>query len=128
VAGHASLVVDECGVLVAGDMLSDVLVPMLDFSAADPIEDYLDGLKLLESAADDIAVFVPGHGSVGGADELRARIELDRAYARALPSGGVAKDPRIGTAAKPGCEWVSDIHAGQVQHFSRLANPDGEAR
>src|SRR4051794_40108950 len=28
--GHASLVIDNRGVLVAGDMLSDVLIPMLD--------------------------------------------------------------------------------------------------
>jgi glyoxylase-like metal-dependent hydrolase (beta-lactamase superfamily II) len=118
-AGHASLVISG-GVLVPGDMLSDVLVPMLDFSAADPIEDYLNGLKLLESVADDIAVFVPGHGSVGGADELHARIELDRAYVRALPSGGVLDDPRLGRSAQSGWDWVSDVHAGQVRHFSRL--------
>src|SRR5262249_15649014 len=40
--GHAALVIEEHGVLVAGDMLSDVLIPMLDFSAsADPISDHL---------------------------------------------------------------------------------------
>ncbi|MFD0661149.1 MBL fold metallo-hydrolase [Thermocatellispora tengchongensis] len=38
--GHAALLIEERGVLVAGDMLSDVLIPMLDLSAADPIEDY----------------------------------------------------------------------------------------
>src|SRR6478752_98095 len=38
--GHAALLLEECGVLVAGDMLSDVLIPMLDLSdTADPIED-----------------------------------------------------------------------------------------
>ena len=29
--GHAALLIEERGVLVAGDMLSDVLIPMLDF-------------------------------------------------------------------------------------------------
>src|ERR1700733_2027259 len=84
-AGHAALLIEERGVLVAGDMLSDVLIPMLDLDDnADPIEDYLAALRLLEGAADDIDVLVPGHGSVGGAGQARARIDLDREYAHAL--------------------------------------------
>ena len=96
-------------------MLSDGLIPMLDLSAVDPIEDYLAALRLLEGVADEVDVFVPGHGSIGGADQLRARIELDRAYVRALCDGGVPDDPRIGPSARPGWEWVSDVHAGQLQ-------------
>lgn len=67
--GHAALLIEERGVLVAGDMLSDVLVPMLDdvTSTIDPIEDYLVGLRLLEDVADDVDVLIPGHGSVCGA-------------------------------------------------------------
>ena len=72
--GHAALLIEEPRVLVAGDMLSDVLIPMLDDSA-DPIEDYLAGLQALEGMADGVDVVVPGHGSVGGADQLRVRIE-----------------------------------------------------
>ena len=72
--GHAALLIEERGVLVAGDMLSDVLIPMLDLQAANPIEDYLAALRLLEGVADDVDVVVPGHGSVGGAEQLRARI------------------------------------------------------
>ena len=115
--GHAALLIEERRVLVAGDMLSDVLIPMLDFSAVDPSEDYLAALQLLEGVADDVDVFVPGHGSIGGADELRARIELDRAYVQALRDGGVPDDPRIGPSAKEGWEWVSDVHAGQLQQL-----------
>ncbi|KGN31295.1 lactamase [Knoellia sinensis KCTC 19936] len=116
--GHGALLIEELGVLVAGDMLSDVLVPMLDVSTADPIQDYLDALGLLESVASDVAVVVPGHGSVGGADELRARLELDRAYVEALRTGGGSDDPRIGPEAKEGWEWVSDVHEGQLQSLS----------
>src|SRR5438034_11759338 len=66
--GHAALLIEERGVLVAGDMLSDVLIPMLDVNdTADPIEGYLDALRLLEGAADAVDVLVPGHGSIGGA-------------------------------------------------------------
>ena len=117
--GHAALLIEESKVLVAGDMLSDVLIPMVDFSAADPIEDYLAALRLLEGVTDDVDVFVPGHGSIGGADQLRARIELDRTYVQARRDGGVPDDPRIGPSAKPGWEWVSDVHAGQLQQLAK---------
>lgn len=109
--GHAALLVDG-GVLVAGDMLSDLFIPMLDDSD-DPIGDYLDGLSLLERAAADADVVVPGHGSVGVGEELRDRIGLDRAYLHALREGRTPGDPRL-TSPLPGWEWVADIHAGQI--------------
>ena len=117
--GHAALLVEERGVLVAGDMLSDLFVPMLDDlnDTNDPVEEYLVGLRLLEGVADDVEVVIPGHGSVGGAGQVHARIELDRAYVQALRAGGGDDDPRI-ASAKPGWEWVSDIHAGQAQRFA----------
>ena len=124
--GHAALLIEERGVLVAGDMLSDVLIPMLDdFDGSnDPIEDYLIGLQLLEEVADDVDVLIPGHGSVGGADQVRARIELDRAYVEALRDGRGPDDPRIGPSAKPGWEWVSDVHAGQLQQLAQKREHD----
>lgn len=117
--GHAALLVEDRGVLVAGDMLSDVLVPLLDVARADPIGDYLAGLDRLEQVARDIEVVIPGHGSVGGADDVLARIEQDRAYVLALRAGEEPDDPRIGSSAKPGWEWVSDVHAYQVQSLQR---------
>jgi glyoxylase-like metal-dependent hydrolase (beta-lactamase superfamily II) len=116
--GHAALVIEVSGVLVAGDMLSDALIPMLDFRAADPIEDYLAALQLLDGVASGIDVVVPGHGSVGGAGQLRERIDRDRAYLHALREGTDPTDPRIGPSAKPGWEWVSDVHAGQRRLLS----------
>ena len=115
--GHAALVVEDRGVLVAGDMLSDVFVPMLDdFGAAnDPLEEYLFGLRVLQSAAERVDVVVPGHGSIGRDDQVRARIELDRAYLHSLREARLPDDPRIGPSAEPGWEWVSDIHEGQVR-------------
>ena len=65
--GHAALLIGDRGVLVAGDMLSDVLIPMLDLNgAADPVQDYLAALRLLEGVAGDVDVLVPGHGSAAG--------------------------------------------------------------
>src|SRR5213078_1764537 len=124
--GHAALLIEERGVLVAGDMLSDVLIPMLDLNdTADPIEDYLAALRLLEGAADDVDVLIPGHGSIGGADQVHARIDQDRAYVHALRDAGVPGDPRVGPSAKPGWEWVSDVHAGQLQQLARRSERDG---
>jgi glyoxylase-like metal-dependent hydrolase (beta-lactamase superfamily II) len=124
--GHAALLIEERGVLVAGDMLSDVLIPMLDLNAtADPIEDYLAALRLLDGAAGDVDVLVPGHGSIGGADQVHARIDQDRAYVHALRDAGVPSDPRIGPSAKDGWDWVAGVHAGQLQHLARRRERDG---
>jgi glyoxylase-like metal-dependent hydrolase (beta-lactamase superfamily II) len=123
--GHAALLIEERRVLVAGDTLSDVFIPMLDLSAADPIGDYLAALRLLEGVADAVDVFVPGHGSVGGADQVRARIDQDRTYVQALRDNLVVSDPRIGPSAKKGWEWVSDVHAGQLQQLAKKREHDG---
>lgn len=61
---------------------------------------------MLESVAYDVAVVVPGHGSVGGADAVRRRIELDRAYVHALRDGHDPADPRIGPEATFGRDWT----------------------
>jgi glyoxylase-like metal-dependent hydrolase (beta-lactamase superfamily II) len=124
--GHAALLIEERGVLVAGDMLSDVLIPMLNLSdTADPIEDYLAGLRLLEGAAGDVDVLVPGHGSIGGADQVHARIDQDRAYVHALRDAHVPGDPRIGPSAKPGWDWVSGVHARQLERLAQTGEGDG---
>jgi glyoxylase-like metal-dependent hydrolase (beta-lactamase superfamily II) len=123
-AGHAALLIEERGVLVAGDMLSDVLIPMLNLNGtADPVGDYLAALGLLEGVAGDVDVLIPGHGSAGGADQVQARIDQDRAYVHALRDGRVPGDPRIGPSAAPGWEWVSDVHEGQLQRLAQGSAP-----
>jgi len=122
--GHAALLIEEGRVVVAGDMLSDVLIPMLDLNGpADPIGDYLAALDLFESAATAADVVIPGHGSVGDADALRSRIALDREYLRAVQQGRTPDDPRIGPSAKPGWEWVAEVHAGQVRRLREGTAP-----
>ena len=123
--GHAALLVEERRVLVAGDMLSDILMPFPDVAAADPIEDYLAGLRLLDEVADGVDVVIPGHGSVGGADELRARIELDRAYVTALREGRTPDDPRIGPSATFGKDWLPAVYEWQREHFAQGSKRDG---
>jgi glyoxylase-like metal-dependent hydrolase (beta-lactamase superfamily II) len=115
--GHAALLIEERGVLVAGDMLSDILIPFPNLEAADPIGDYLAALDLLEGVADDVKVFIPGHGSVGNTDQLRARIKQDRAYAQALLDGGGSDDPRL--TEGPNKEWLPGVHGWQLQQIAK---------
>ncbi len=129
--GHAALLVEDRGVLVAGDMLSDLFVPMLDdwddtgHHAGDPIEAYLEGLRLLEPVVRDVDVVIPGHGSVGVGDEVRTRLDRDRAYLHALRDGDDPDDPRIGPSVEEGWEWVADIHAGQAQQVAQRRGGGG---
>jgi len=124
--GHAALLIEERGVLVAGDMLSDVLIPMLDLNdTADPIQDYLAALRLLEGVVDGVDVLVPGHGSVGGADQVRARIDQDRAYVHALRDASIPGDPRVGPSATFGQDWLPGVHERQLQQLARRRERDG---
>jgi len=123
--GHAALLIKERGVLVAGDMLSDILIPFPDLDAANPIDDYLVGLRLLEGVADDVDVVIPGHGSVGRADQVRARIELDRAYVHDLRDGHTPDDPRIGPTATFGKDWLPGVYEWQRQHLAQESEPSG---
>jgi glyoxylase-like metal-dependent hydrolase (beta-lactamase superfamily II) len=121
--GHAALWIEERGVLVAGDMLSDTLIPFLDLESADPVEDYLAALRLFEGVADDVDVLIPGHGSVGGAEQVRTRIELDRAYVQALREGRVPDDPRVGPSAT--YDWLSGMPGWQLQQLSQGSDREG---
>jgi hydroxyacylglutathione hydrolase len=107
--GHAALVLPGSGVLVAGDMLSDLEIPLLDLDAADPIGDYRAALDLIESAATahSVTTVVPGHGHVGGAGELQRRITADRAYLAALTAVREPDDQRLETP------WLAREHARQ---------------
>jgi glyoxylase-like metal-dependent hydrolase (beta-lactamase superfamily II) len=123
--GHAALLIEERGILVAGDMLSDVLIPMLDLNGTtDPFEDYLAALRLFEEVAGDVDALVPGHGSIGGSDQVRVRIDQDRAYVHALRDADVPSDPRIGPSATYQ-DWLPGVHERQLRRLARRSDPDG---
>lgn len=113
--GHAALLIEDSRVLVAGDMLSDILMPFLDPDAATPIDDYLEALRLFEGVAGEVDAVVPGHGSVGTAAQLVSRIAADRAYVVALRDGTDFDDPRIGPSAP--LDWLPQVHEWQVQRL-----------
>lgn len=113
--GSAALVLPDLGVLLAGDVLSDVEIPLLDLDSPDPVADHRSGLDLLERAAGRYAVttVVPGHGAVGGAPELRRRLAADRRYLDAVAAGADPHDERL---AAP---WLRAEHERQRRHVRR---------
>ncbi|WP_426592310.1 MBL fold metallo-hydrolase [Cellulomonas sp. McL0617] len=95
--GSTSLVVPSADVLVAGDVLSDVEIPLLDLSDENPARTYRAALDLLAGTA---ALVVPGHGHVGA---LADRLAADLAYL----SGASDDDPRL---LDP---WLVAVHESQ---------------
>lgn len=82
--GHAAVLVEADRVLFAGDMLSEIEVPLPDWELEpDPLGAYRQGLDAL-AGLQGVALVVPGHGSPGDARELRARLDAERRYLDAL--------------------------------------------
>jgi len=94
-------------------------MPFLDLEAADPIEDYLAALPLFEAVAGEVDLVVPGHGSVGRADELRRRIDQDRAYVEAVRDGVDPADARLDPSGPHG-DWLPGVHEWQVQQLAKM--------
>ncbi|HEY6495371.1 MAG TPA: MBL fold metallo-hydrolase [Trebonia sp.] len=92
--GHGAVFLPGPGVLIAGDMLSDVEIPLLDQASADPFGGYREGLGLL-AGIPGVGTVVPGHGHVGDEAEFRRRIAADLAYLDAVEPGGDIADPRL---------------------------------
>jgi glyoxylase-like metal-dependent hydrolase (beta-lactamase superfamily II) len=74
------------GVLVAGDYLSPVEIPMLSESGS--IAQYLSTLRVLEPLVEQAEHVVPGHGGPIGGEQALAVLREDRAYLEALEERG----------------------------------------
>jgi glyoxylase-like metal-dependent hydrolase (beta-lactamase superfamily II) len=106
--GHAAVFLPGTGVLVAGDMLSDIEIPLLDTAARDPLGDYRAGLRLL-AGVPGVRWLVPGHGHVTGAAGFRRRLEADTGYLDRLAAGRPFTDPRAAAG------WQRDWHHQQLR-------------
>lgn len=114
--GHAALRIEAAGVLVVGDMLSDILIPMLDLAqSVDPIGDYDAALTLLDGSLPPSGLLVPGHGARADVAEARERIRRDRDYLASLTGAQPSDDQRIGPGAAFGQDWLPAFHAHQRQ-------------
>lgn len=127
--GHAALHLPDDHVLVAGDMLSDVEVPLLDLKsgAPDPLRDYEAGLTTLEHVLQrGCRVVVPGHGAVATGAEVVTRFAQDRSYLHALRRPGPIRDHRLDPHATYGADWLIPEH--DAQHGWCLRSPPPGAR
>jgi hydroxyacylglutathione hydrolase len=111
--GHGAVFLPDSGVLVAGDMCSDIEIPLLDIDEEDPLGDYRTGLERLASVP-NVRQVVPGHGHVGDGAELRRRLGLDTAYLDATSAGRPYQDPRL-TGDSPA--WMRAMHEEQARYF-----------
>jgi glyoxylase-like metal-dependent hydrolase (beta-lactamase superfamily II) len=109
--GHAAVLLADRGVLLAGDMLSDVLIPLLDRRQTDQVGAYETALDRLGHAARHVNVVVPGHGAVAQGPEVAARLAADCAYIDALRRGDEPADPRLG----PDADWLSGPHRSNLE-------------
>jgi hydroxyacylglutathione hydrolase len=111
--GHGAVFLPATGVLVAGDMLSDIEIPLLDVDASDPLGDYRAGLRQL-AAVPGVRLLVPGHGHVAGAGEFRQRLDADARYLDLLAAGEPFDDPRSTVT------WLCDWHRRQLRAVAGL--------
>ncbi|MFI2703320.1 MBL fold metallo-hydrolase [Cellulosimicrobium composti] len=102
--GHAALVVRTAhgSALLAGDMLSDTEVPLVDAGSRDPVGVYRGALDALGRVARDVDAVVPGHGRPAvGRTAIDERLAADRSYLDALAAAAAGRvatpvdDPRL---------------------------------
>lgn len=90
--GHTAVWLADRGVVLAGDMLSDVELP-LPFHP-DDLGAYLAALDALAPVVAIASLIVPGHGHVS--DRPLERLDADRRYLDAVIAGRDPDDPRRG--------------------------------
>ncbi|MEO6701165.1 MAG: MBL fold metallo-hydrolase [Jatrophihabitantaceae bacterium] len=88
--GHTALWLAERRVLIAGDMLSEIELPLPH--NPDDLASYLNGLEVLAPYVSKAAVLIPGHGSPSF--HPVERLDADRRYLDALIAGIEVADPR----------------------------------
>lgn len=103
------------GVLVCGDYLSEVEIPML--SPGGSIDAYLATLGRLRELVAQATAVVPGHGQVMDSTRALAVLEQDEAYLRGLRQGGES------AALPPGRASATQkaLHAANLKHAAATA-------
>ena len=93
--GHTALWLPGPRVLIAGDMLSDIELPLPFYP--DDLLAYRQALDRLAPYAARAELIIPGHGNVG--TDALARLDADRRYLDDVTRTASSADPRI---ANPG--------------------------
>lgn len=114
--GHSALHLPELGVLVAGDMGSDIEVPLLTHGVPGPqaLIAHHEALDRL-AALDRVDVVVTGHGHVCDGALWRRRLDADRRYLDDIAAGRPTHDTRL---VEP---WLIDADAGMRASLTKPA-------
>lgn len=107
--GHLALLHEPAGVLLAGDMLSDIELPMPADSDT-TLETYYSGLLRLRDAVGTAGWLIPGHGTP--TDAPQARFDADLRYLDRLLAGEPCDDPRLGN---PGMAELHEANCARAQ-------------
>ena len=97
--GHSAVWLPDQRVLIAGDMLSDVELPLPFYP--DDLPSYREALDLLANYARRALVVIPGHGSPGS--DALARLDADRRFLDDVTAGREPSDERV---SNPGMREV----------------------
>lgn len=114
--GHTAIWLPDQRVLLAGDMLSDVELPLPEHGG---LPEYSNGLDLLRHWADQAALVIPGHGRPG--PDAGRRWSADRAYLDALLGEENPWDTRMG---EPG---MREAHRVNLRLAADHHEQDGSA-
>lgn len=114
--GHTALHLADLGVLVAGDMGSDIEVPLLRHGVPGPegLQAHHEGLDRL-AALEHVDVVVTGHGHVCDGSMWRRRLDADRRYLDDIAAGRPTDDTRL---VEP---WLVDADAGMRATLTKRA-------
>jgi glyoxylase-like metal-dependent hydrolase (beta-lactamase superfamily II) len=107
-ADGAAIWIPWARVLVCGDYLSPVEIPML--SSGGSLDAYLATLERLRVLAQGAAAVVPGHGAALDSSQALALLDEDRAYLEALAREGAAAALPMGRTSAA----QRSIHADNV--------------
>jgi glyoxylase-like metal-dependent hydrolase (beta-lactamase superfamily II) len=107
IVGHTAVWIADLGILIAGDMLSDIELPLPDGDDVHgALATYRAGLETLAPYASIAKLVIPGHGSPTG--DGTARLEADLRYLDDLGHGRDSTDARL---SNPG---MAEVHAANV--------------
>ena len=105
--GHAAVLLADRGVLLAGDMLSDVLIPLLDPRRPGQVGAYETALDRLGEAARHVDVLVPATAPLPRVPRWRP------ASPPIMPTSTRCGEDRDPVDARLGQDWLSG-HTGRT--------------
>ncbi|PZS31176.1 MAG: hypothetical protein DLM58_12215 [Pseudonocardiales bacterium] len=108
--GHIAVLHQPSATLCAGDMLSDIELPLAYAEGASEwdVDGYLAGLDAMDPFIRRARVVVPGHGHPG--PDVFARADADRCYLAAVRQGDESSDRRLVDPANRAVDAELRVH------------------